>query len=59
MHNDKQPSEFDDSAISPGVPPCAKARIILERFKRESAEYLEWIKSFQAEEDTGAPPPSI
>jgi hypothetical protein len=57
--NDKQPSERDNSATPPDVPPCAKARIILEKFKRESAEYLEWIKSFQAEEDSGGLPPSI
>jgi hypothetical protein len=57
--NDKQASERDNPATPPDVAPCTKARIILEKFKRESAEYLEWIKSFQAEEDSGGAPPSI
>jgi len=57
--NDEPASERDNAATPPDVPPCTQAQIILEKFKRESAEYLEWIKSFQAEEDAGGVPQSI
>jgi len=59
MNNDKQVPALDDTALPPDSCPSTKARIILEKLKRESVEYLEWIKSFQAEEDAGGVPPSI